>query len=60
MDANEINKIREMMEEVHKVYFPKVVAFKRECKFPFELLEDDLIVKIVNMKNQKNINSSNF
>ena len=50
MDDAEVDKIREMMEEVHKVYFPKVVELKK--KFPIDLLEDDLVVRFANMKKQ--------
>ena len=50
MDEQTIKDIREKMEHIHNNIFPKVVEFKNNCKFPFELLEDDLITKIQNHK----------
>ena len=50
MDTAEFNRIKEMMENVHRNYFPKVVELKNS--FPFDLLEDDLIVRFANIKKQ--------
>jgi hypothetical protein len=52
MDITEVNKIKEMMEEVHNTSFVQLLEFKQQNNFPFDLMEDDLIVRLA--QNNKN------